>query len=175
MSQENIKLIKPTAELKAEFLAMVEDFKTEDKEIIDGIGSIDKDSFDDSVRRAKDHACGIGLPEGWVPASTYWVVCKNRIIGTCELRHRLTEALKKYGGHIGYSIRPSQRGKGYGTKMLALALEKAKGLGLKRVLITCGDDNIASASVIENNRGKLADKIQTEQRAELTRRYWIEL
>lgn len=127
------------------------------------------------MQKAKNHVKGIGLPEGWVPASTYWLVCQERIIGTCDLRHRLTEKLRKFGGHIGYSVRPSERGKGYGTQMLALVLEKARALGIKQVLVTCGDNNIASVRVIEKNGGKLADKITLEDREVLTRRYWIDL
>jgi predicted acetyltransferase len=175
MKIEEIKLIEPIVELKSEFLAMTEEFKTEGSYIIDGIGIIDKDNFEDSVRRAKDHAKGIGLPQGWVPANTYWLVCQRRIIGTCDIRHRLTEALRKFGGHIGYAIRPLERGKGYGSQMLALALEKAQALGIKQVLVTCADNNIASVRVIEKNGGKLADKIPSEKRESLTRRYWIDL
>lgn len=175
VNSEGIKLIEPVVDLKSGFLAMAEEFKAEGRDTIDGIGSIETDDFDASVQRAKDHVCGIGLPEGWVPFNTYWLVCKNRIIGTCELRHRLTEALRKCGGHSGYSVRPSERRKGYGTGMLGLVLQKAKALGIERVLVTCSDDNIASARVIEKNGGKLADKIPSEHRDAPTRRYWIEL
>ena len=175
MNSKDIKLIEPMVELKSEFLAMIEEFEAEGSDIINGIGSIDKDDFNDSVRRAKDHACGIGLPEGWVPASTYWLICKNRITGTCNLRHQLNDFLRNYGGHIGYSICPTQRNKGYGTKLLAFALEKARALGIKQVLVTCSDDNIPSARIIEKNGGKLHDKITLPNDKTTTRRYWIDL
>jgi predicted acetyltransferase len=175
MKKNNIKLIEPTVELKSEFLEMVEEFIAESKKVIDGIGSIDKDDFENSVSRVKDHSRGIGLPEGWVPASTYWLISQGHIVGTCNLRHRLTNALRKFGGHIGYSMRPSERQKGYATQMLYLVLEKARALGIKHALITCADDNIASARVIEKNGGKLADKTKREGSKELTRRYWIDL
>jgi predicted acetyltransferase len=84
-------------------------------------------------------------------------------------------ALEKKGGHIGYYIRPSQRGKGYGNLILHLSLEKARELGLKRVLVTCDDNNDASLKTIENNGGKLVDKIKGEGSVVLTRRYWIDL
>jgi predicted acetyltransferase len=83
--------------------------------------------------------------------------------------------LKNLGGHIGYSVRPSERQKGYATKMLSLVLKKAQALGITHILITCSDDNIASARVIEKNGGKLADKTKREGSKELTRRYWIDL
>ena len=110
-----------------------------------------------------------------MPTSTYWLLCQGRIIGTCDLRHRLTEVLREFGGHIGYAIRPLERGKGYGSQMLGLALEKAQALGIKQVLVTCADNNIASVRVIEKNGGKLADKIPSKKRESLTRRYWIDL
>ncbi|MHC5089595.1 MAG: hypothetical protein ACYSOT_08295 [Planctomycetota bacterium] len=69
-----LKLIEPVIELRAEFLAMIEEFEAEDRDTIDGIGCIEADDFEDSVRRAKEQVRGIDLPEGWVPASTYWLV-----------------------------------------------------------------------------------------------------
>ncbi|TFG47244.1 MAG: GNAT family N-acetyltransferase, partial [Candidatus Brocadiia bacterium] len=112
---------------------------------------------------------------GWVPANTYWLICEDRIVGTCNLRHELNDFLKNFGGHVGYSIRPTERGKGYGNLILGLSLEKARDLGIKRVLVTCDDNNIASARVIENNGGKLADKIKKDDTEVLLRRYWIDL
>ncbi len=175
MNIEDIKLIEPVVGLKTEFLAMAEEFKTEGADTINGIGCIDTGDFENSIKLAKDHVHGIGLPEGWVPASTYWLFHNGLIIGTCHLRHKLNDFLKNYGGHIGYSVRPSQRGKGYGTQMLTLSLEKGRALGIERVLVTCGDDNIASARVIEKNNGKLADKVKTQYVEFLIRRYWIDL
>ncbi|MGB8226624.1 MAG: GNAT family N-acetyltransferase [Sedimentisphaerales bacterium] len=175
MRHADIRLIEPTVELKSEFLEMAEEYNAEGEKVINGIGSIDKDDFENSVGRLKDHAKGVGLPEGWVPASTYWLISRGRIVGTCNLRHRLNDFLKNLGGHIGYSVRPSERQKGYATKMLSLVLEKARALGITRILITCDDNNIASARVIEKNGGKLVDKTKREGSKELIRRYWIDL
>ena len=83
---------------------------------------------------------------------------KGRIIGMSSLRHRLTDELLVSGGNIGYGIRPSERNKGYGTKQLALVLEKCRELGFEKVLVTCDGDNIASAKVAENNGGVLWTK-----------------
>ena len=55
------------------------------------------------------------------------------------------------GGHIGYSIRPSYRRRGYGHRILQLALEKCGDLGMERVLVTCDEDNAASRRIIEAN------------------------
>lgn len=89
------------------------------------------------------------------------------------MRHRLTEALRRYAGHIGYGVRASEQGKGYGTLMLKLALERARELGIKQVLITCDDDNMASARVIEKNGLALQDRIvnEVDGKQVVTRRY----
>ena len=89
----------------------------------------------------------------------------------------LTDSLLRHGGHIGYGIRYSKWNFGYGTKMLALALKKAKQMGLEKVLITCNDDNIGSAKFIENNGGILQDIIKNvvDGKKIYTKRYWIEL
>lgn len=86
----------------------------------------------------------------------------------------MNDALLQRGGHIGYGVRYSEWNRGYGTKMLALALEKAKELHISSVLITCNDDNIASARVMEKNGFVLKDKtVVSEDGSDLlTRRYW---
>ena len=106
----------------------------------------------------------------------YWLVDdeKSYFIGEIAIRHRLNDALRKRGGHIGYGIRYSEWNRGYGTEMLALALEKAKEMGISPLLITCNDDNLTSARVIEKNGFTLSDKIMVSQDGKdiLTRRYW---
>ena len=89
------------------------------------------------------------------------------------LRPRLTEKLEDRGGHIGFAVRPSERGKGYATLMLKLVLEKAKQLGLRRVLVTCDKDNLASARVIQKNGGQLNTESISKQFGKMTQRYWI--
>ena len=85
----------------------------------------------------------------------------------------MREKLRVIGGHIGYGIRPTERNKGYGSIILRLALEKARKLGIKNVLITCAKDNIASAKVVQNNGGKLDSELIKGNRT--VQRYWIEL
>ena len=96
------------------------------------------------------------------------------VTGRSGIRHRLNEALAQRGGHIGYGVRYGEWNRGYGTKMLALALEKAKELRISPVLITCNDDNLASARVMEKNGFVLGDTILVSGEGEelLTRRYW---
>ena len=115
------------------------------------------------------------LKENRVGAHFYWLVDDERdyFIGEISIRHRLNDALERYGGHIGYGIRCGEWNKGYGTLLLKCALKKAFELGLDNILITCDDDNIGSYRVMEKNGFKLRDKIENSinGKAILTRRY----
>jgi predicted acetyltransferase len=91
------------------------------------------------------------------------------VIGFLQLRHTLNDYLMEEGGHIGYSIRPTYRRRGHATHGLGLALDRARELGLDRVLVTCDGDNLISAKTIESQGGVLED-IRTDKR-----RYWITL
>jgi predicted acetyltransferase len=85
-----------------------------------------------------------------------WLVDDGRYVGQASVRPELTtDFLMTYGGHIGYSIRPTQRRQGYGVRILALALPVAREMGLERILVTCNADNAASRSIIERNGGRL--------------------
>ena len=106
----------------------------------------------------------------------YWLVDdeKKRFIGEIAVRHRLNDALLRRGGHIGYGVRFSEWNRGYGTEMLAQALEKAKEMRISPVLITCNDDNLASARVLEKNGFVLEDRVVVKRDGKdlITRRYW---
>ena len=119
------------------------------------------------------------LPPGYVGSTAFWLVDdeQQRFLGELSIRHSLTERLLRYGGHIGYAVRLGEWGKGYGTRMLSLALPHANALGIRRCLITCDDDNPGSARVMEKNGFILEDKVSNliDGRAILTRRYWKEL
>lgn len=131
----------------------------------------------DIVKQCYNSRKGINLKPGYVPQTTYWLIDKDEFIGEITIRHYLTESLLRYGGHIGYGIRFSKWNKGYGTKMLALALKKAKNMGINKVLITCDEDNYGSAKIIENNGGVLENVVENtiDGKKIKTKRYWIEL
>jgi predicted acetyltransferase len=114
---------------------------------------------------------------GLVLQSTFWLVEEDAFVGLVRLRHGLNESLLRHGGHIGYGIRPSMRGRGYGRLILRLALEEARKLGLERVLLTCNPDNVASRRVIEANGGVFEDEVedQVEGAVRRTARFWIDL
>lgn len=112
--------------------------------------------------------------EGYVVGSTYLAVRDARLVGILSIRHRLNGRLLLMGGHIGYSVRPDERRKGYATGMLRMALPVCRDeLKLHRVLVTCSKDNAASAKVIEHNAGVFENEIEFEGR--VIRRYWIAL
>ena len=175
MAFDDTRLVIPSEELREEFAAYVEELLEAGEGVPDDMLEVARGGFDAFVRGLRDAADGRNLKPGLVPWSTYWLMLDGRLLGMSSLRHRLTPALEDRGGHIGYNVRPSERRKGYGTRLLALTLDKARGLGLKRVLITCGSENIGSARVIEKNGGVLANEEASKQDGTLIRRYWIDL
>lgn len=117
------------------------------------------------------------LPVGnKVPNTNYWLVEGDTFIGRVSLRHHLNDFLRRFGGHIGYEIRPSRRCEGHGRQLLALVLEKARERGMDRVMLTCDVTNTGSRRIIESNGGVLED-IQTwpEVNPEPYMRWWIML
>jgi predicted acetyltransferase len=112
--------------------------------------------FLEFLRRNVDLANGVGVPSHLVPRTIYWLFADGRPVGFAKLRHHLNDYLRK-NGHIGFSIRPSERGKGYGNVLLRQVLGKAKELGLGNVTLTCREGNLVSRKIIESNGGLLTD------------------
>jgi predicted acetyltransferase len=115
------------------------------------------------------------VPVGKLQGFTYWFFIGDVLIGTSRLRPKLNEQFIIKGGNIGYDVSPSYRKQGFGTEILRLTLLRAKDMGLSKVLITCDDDNVGSIKVIENNNGKLVNKIEFGDNNTLIRRYEIVL
>jgi predicted acetyltransferase len=147
-----MELIEPTIAYAESFTEAMQEFGD-----VHIPGLIDEAAFRAGVvpyiKKLQQFAEGKNLPEGYVPSSTYWLVNNTIFIAHVNIRHKLNERLRLIGGHIGYAVRPSEQGKGYGSKLLELALPKARVLGLTKVLITCDADNIGSRKVIEKNGG----------------------
>ncbi|MGG3400165.1 GNAT family N-acetyltransferase [Bacillus cereus] len=171
----NVSLLTPTTDLQDEYLDFYNEWKDSGETMIPWVISKDPSNFPAMVQELLDAHNGVNLPESWVPDSTYWLVTdNNRIVGTVNIRHSLTEHLFNAGGHIGYGIRPSERRKGYATKLLALSLEKAKQLNITKALIVCDEVNTASEKTILHNGG-LRDEDFIEKDGNVVRRFWIEL
>lgn len=110
---------------------------------------------------------------GLVTDTYRWIVEGGDYCGSVSFRHELTDYLRDFGGHVGYGIRPSKRGRGLATWALARTVDLARERGYERILVICDDENPASARVIEKNGGVLEDlRRNGEQRL---RRYWIAL
>lgn len=131
--------------------------------VAEWLANIEKNSHEDTVAK------------GLVPASTFLLVrhSDNKVVGMIDIRHRLNDFLLKFGGHIGYSVRPDERRKGYAKEMVRLALGECRVLGLQQILITCDSENVASARTILANGGVLENEIPEKER--VTQRYWVDL
>ncbi|PEX90680.1 GNAT family N-acetyltransferase [Bacillus cereus] len=171
----NVSLLTPTTDLQEEYLDFYNEWKDSGETMIPWVISKDPSDFQAMIQELLDAHNGINIPETWVPDSTYWLVTDdNRIVGAVNIRHSLTDHLFNAGGHIGYGIRPSERRKGYATKLLELSLEKTKELNIKKALVVCDEVNTASEKTILHNGG-LRDKDYTEEDGNVVRRFWIEL
>ena len=174
-----MELVEPSAHYKDSFIDAVKEYRTsnEDSDRSDrhaqlSIDELDQ-NFDAFVEIVRGHAKGEGLPDGYVPESEYWLVDSETYVGRVHIRHQLTNHLRQLGGHIGYDIRPSMRGHGFGNTILALALPYAKALGISPVLVTCDVTNVPSRKVIEKNGGTLENQVQNPATGVDKLRYWI--
>ena len=171
---EELWLIEPTPSLQSEFMAMIDEYQRQGE--TKWIHQLAQDDFPAYLQRAKNWANNVDIPAGSVPMTNYWLTLHGRIInGESRLRHYLNPDLEIEGGHIGYTICPSMRRLGYGTRILALTLKKGIELGLHQVLVTCDTDNLGSARIIENNGGVLASYAISPDSGKQISRYWIEI
>jgi len=175
MNELDLQLIEPSESLRDEYIGFVNEIhEAGDPYIANEWEEVHRD-FSAFVRRLRNHALGVDLPEGWIPASSYWLVRQGRVVGACGLRHALTEFLRDFGGHVTYGVRPSERRKGYATFMLRAMMNKAKTMGMDRVLLTCDARNVTSAKVIMKCGGLLDSESFSPAAGRVTRRYWIDL
>lgn len=170
-----LKLVLPTMDYKCEIMDYKREF-IENGDSMDGTSGLRNSStFEEWYRAIYDNLKEETVREGLVQATTYLAISLDdgRLIGMIDIRHRLNDFLFNFGGHIGYSVKKSERHRGYATEMLALALKECINLDIKKVLITCDKDNIASAKTITNNGGVMENEVQEGD--EIIQRYWISL
>lgn len=173
-SPHSIELVDPDVRWRDSYRALVAEFVDGGERLIPFVIGFDHADFGAMLSRLADCACGIGLPDGFVAHSTCWLVEDNaRVVGVSNIRHALTPSLLREGGHIGYGVRPSARGRGLGHEILRRSLRRARALGIGDVLVTCGATNVASASVIRRNGGVLESEAYVPARNERVQRYWI--
>ena len=172
---EKIILIKPDLSYADEIIKYKEESLKENPLINGAAGLNNFSSIEGWLEELKMKSSEDTIPEGLVPSTTYLAVREidNYIVGMIDIRHYLNEFLTQVGGNIGYDVRKSERNKGYAKQMLKLALEKCKELKIKKVLITCDEDNIASEKVILSANSKFEDIRNID--GENKKRFWIEL
>jgi len=116
--------------------------------------------------------------DSWVPSTVFLGIRQSdgKLVGIIDIRHRLTDFLLNYGGHIGCSVTPDERRKGYAKQMLHLALYECKKLGADHVLLCCDKENIASRNIITANGGALENEVEDIPHlgnSGTIQRYWI--
>ncbi|HNV20465.1 MAG TPA: GNAT family N-acetyltransferase [Candidatus Hydrogenedentes bacterium] len=170
-------LVRPSAGLRALFLEAAYEYRDAGEELDPAFPAYWNASFEVYVQQLDDLAHGRHLPFAMVRSDTFWLLSgEGRLIGMSRLRRRLSRALRIEGGHIGYTIRPMERRKGYGTRLCALTIEEARKTGkFTRLLITCDTRNTGSARIIETNGGILENYVISPRSGRQVSRYWVTL
>lgn len=170
-----LTLVLPTQQHKEAVWDYREEF-LRNHSSMDGTGGLaDAQSFEEWYQNSVNNRSEQTVRAGLVPATTFLAVeiSSGELVGMIDIRHRLNDYLLNFGGHIGYSVRPSCRRRGYATEMLSLGLEECRKLGIDRALVTCNKENIGSARTIQKNGGVLENERPEKDR--ITQRYWITL
>lgn len=171
----NIKLVRPTIELKSKALDYRQEHFDNNELIINGSELFDKiNSYEEWLEKVNNNSKVETVDPSWVLTDTFFAIREDddKIIGIIDLRHTLNEFLKNFG-NSGYSVRPSERRKGYATEMLRLLLEYAKECGFKELHLSVERNNISSIKTIKKNGGKLERSFEFE--GELADSYLIKL
>lgn len=174
--KDELELVFPTKEYKKKVEEYLQEFFDNGEYEIAGDGGLDRiKNFDEWLRKIQNDLSEENIEDNRIPATLYLTIRKsdNKIVGNLQIRHKLNDKLLLYVGHIGDSVRPSERKKGYATEQIRLALQKCKELGIDNVLMDCDKSNIGSAKSIQNNGGILENEIYVDN--ELVQRYWISL
>lgn len=164
-------LHEPSLKYKSSFENYVLSYKRINDEFYYNIYKDALEDFQEYLDTLKNSSEGLYIPEGWTATSTFWMIDKNEVVGVVRIRHKEVAT----AGHIGYDISPDYRNKGYGSRILKLALEKAVQLGINNCIVLCGMDNIISRKIIEKNNGKLLGVVFDKEDNEYLYRYSIQI
>lgn len=169
-----MKLIKPCLKFKQQVMNYKKEFIQNDDEMAGTSYLRTFDDYEEWLKFVLDNESE-STKHTDVTANVYLGIREedNNLIGFLNIRHTLNEYLFNYGGHIGYSVKKEERNKGYAKEMLKFALEECHKIGIKKVLITCDSENIASAKTIMSCGGVFENNVPEGEL--VTNRYWITL
>lgn len=171
-------------------MIVAREFKEEDKKLLfdmiteiknydnnfEGLSNIKNiENYDEFLKKLEINKKQELIKPEYSPQTTFGIFDNEKLVGGFNLRHVLKGNLINHGGNIGYLIRPTERKKGYGKIILSLALNEAKKIGLKKVLISCRTENVGSEKVILSNGGKYGNDFYDEELNETYKRFWIYL
>ncbi len=174
---EEFVLIRPTSEYASQIIEYRQEFLNAG-DSMNGTGSLRRTSNpDEYIQICLEHEDPLKIPSHLVPATQFFFIRKsdNKLVGMIQVRHRLNDYLEKYAGHIGYSVRPCERRKGYAKKMLRMALNFCREVEIDKVMITCVDGNIGSEKTILACGGVYEYTIHEPDENEDLKRFWITL
>lgn len=172
-----MKLIEPTVEFDKQIREYRKEF-LDCSDLIEGASRLKQfDDPHDWIAFLNTLKAPMTIPQGRVQLSQYMFVREEdqKIVGMINIRHYLNDYLERYGGHIGASIAPSERHKGYAIQMLKMALSKCKAFGIDKVLLTCNSSNESSKRLILKSGGRYESAIYDPDEGENVERYWIDL
>lgn len=162
-----MKIEKINLKHKEAILEMCKEYNLNNEDYNGAFFIKDIADYEDKIKELDNASNGILENPSFVPYTCYVFIESDKIVGVGSIRHHLNEYLEKFGGHIGYSIRPTERKKGYGSKALELLINQAKKMNIEKILITCNINNIGSKKVIENNNDKFINQIDETLRFEI--------
>ena len=174
---EEFMLIRPTSKYADQVVEYRQDF-LDAGDSMDGTGPLRRiGNPEEYIKICEDYEDPQKVPSHWVPSTQFLFVrkCDNRLVGMIQVRHCFNDFIEKYAGHIGYSIRPSERCKGYAKEMLRMTLPFCREIGLDKVLISCIDGNIGSEKTILANGGVYESTVYEPDGAERLKKFWITL
>ena len=175
-----MKMVLPNMDYKDKAVDYINEFYKYGSEI-NGSGGLDRllkeATYEEWLQKIRNDMDIANISAPRVPGLTYFYVREedDKIVGMTNIRLALNDFLQREGGHIGYSVRPTERRKHYATSMLGEALKVCKTIGIKDVIITCDKANIASSGVIKNCEGDLDAEFYSDTYGEILQRYVIHL
>lgn len=174
---EEYILIRPTSKYADQIMEYRQEF-LDAGDSMDGTGSLRRiEKPEEYIKICEDYEDPEKVPSYLVSATQFLFIriSDNRLVGMIQVRHRFNDYLEKYAGHIGYSVRPSERRKGYAKEMLRMTLPFCREIGLQKVLITCNDGNIGSERTILANGGVYESTVYEPNEKQSLKRFWITL